>query len=366
MLHFDSDPAEFALSTVYQVAEGWFAASAPAAAVRLHGREMSHQNVARPDLAGAGSGFRAYLDLTRLPDDALPPAVELEIVDAEGGSFARTVRVEPKLDAQRREARDAKRAKRAWIEARLPPAVRDRSTTAAMRALNALPPGCGFSGRIADKRDGVSAHPYPSLFERYFAAEPRDGFMALDFGAGCRTVERPDIVCMEIFDYPSTDILCLGQALPFPDATFDAVVTLAVLEHVDDPFACAREVVRVLKPGGLLFSGLPFLQPEHGYPDHFFNATRSGHRKLYGDAIRIVEQRVDDHQHPFLALQWMLRSYLLGLPEDARREMSAMSVDDLLRTRFWASRAQPMVAGLGDDARWELASATTLVGRKAG
>jgi SAM-dependent methyltransferase len=40
--------------------------------------------------------------------------------------------------------------------------------------------------------------------------------------------------------------------LPFPDATFDAVLAHAVMYHLDQPMAALREIRRVLKPGGLV------------------------------------------------------------------------------------------------------------------
>jgi SAM-dependent methyltransferase len=43
-----------------------------------------------------------------------------------------------------------------------------------------------------------------------------------------------------------------GEPLPFPDASFDVIVSRAAFEHVEDPIACARELGRVLKPGGWL------------------------------------------------------------------------------------------------------------------
>ncbi|SHH01709.1 bifunctional 2-polyprenyl-6-hydroxyphenol methylase/3-demethylubiquinol 3-O-methyltransferase UbiG [Marivita hallyeonensis] len=42
----------------------------------------------------------------------------------------------------------------------------------------------------------------------------------------------------------------VGEDLPYPDASFDAVVCVDVLEHVSDLPQVIREVARVLRPGG--------------------------------------------------------------------------------------------------------------------
>lgn len=369
MIFFDTHPQQV-LSTPFDVIEGWFYSGARAFSARLAGTPASIHPMARPDLDGSAYGFRIYVDLPATQLDAEATETSLSICDA-GGQQIHSVqfRLAPGLAGSLAEARAARGRKRSWILSNIrvnhsePPPC---DTSGVCGALNFLNGACGFSGKLGDKTDGVSAHPYPSKLEALLDDERSSSpsFMALDFGAGLKKVQRSDVVYHEVFDYPSTDILALGQDLPFADGVFDAVTTLAVLEHVDDPFACAKEIMRVLKPGGLLYSGLPFLQPEHGYPDHFFNATRQGHVRLYGDNIDLKAQFVDDHQHPVLSLQWVLRSYMLGLSESARVKLGGLRVEEILAFRYWSSRQDPIVADLSQAAQFELASATTLVARK--
>src|SRR5262245_15533204 len=49
----------------------------------------------------------------------------------------------------------------------------------------------------------------------------------------------------------------VGEALPFPDETFDLVTTYQTLEHVQDVGRCLQEMLRVLKPNGVLFIQAP-------------------------------------------------------------------------------------------------------------
>lgn len=46
-------------------------------------------------------------------------------------------------------------------------------------------------------------------------------------------------------------------ALPYPDASFDAVILSEVLEHIEDDVSALREVWRVLKPGGVVAITVP-------------------------------------------------------------------------------------------------------------
>ena len=56
-------------------------------------------------------------------------------------------------------------------------------------------------------------------------------------------------------DYADREIhLIVGEAesLPFPDSTFDNVLSLGALNHVNDPGKALREMARVVKPDGIV------------------------------------------------------------------------------------------------------------------
>jgi len=44
-----------------------------------------------------------------------------------------------------------------------------------------------------------------------------------------------------------------AKSLPFADGSFDIVMSNSIVHHIPEPAGCLGEMVRVLKPGGLLF-----------------------------------------------------------------------------------------------------------------
>jgi SAM-dependent methyltransferase len=192
--------------------------------------------------------------------------------------------------------------------------------------------------------------------------EYKDGLI-LDCGAGKREIYFENVVNYEIVPYESTDVLGVGEKLPFKDESFDAVLSVAVLEHVKDPFLCAREIVRVMKPGAKLFCCVPLLQPLHAFPHHYYNMTHFGLRNLFDDYLTIEKQEVYFSLLPIFSLNWILNSWVSGLPRKDRKEFLNMKVSDLCKpaTDFLD---KGFVKNLPEDKNFELASGTVLHAKK--
>jgi SAM-dependent methyltransferase len=207
----------------------------------------------------------------------------------------------------------------------------------------------------------VSENPYhvPAL---QLIEKHRHG-LVLDFGAGKRDTYFANVVNLEIVPYDSTDVISVGEVLPFRDGVFDAVHCNAVLEHVKDPFACAREIMRVLKPGGDLMCCVPFLQYYHGYPHHYFNMTHQGLAELFS-GIDVLGVEVYEELRPFTALQEFVGAWAMALPEPTRRQFLGLRLEDLLRTSYQQARFQPYVVHLPPERNRQLATCNTLFGTK--
>ncbi|HJZ74887.1 MAG TPA: methyltransferase domain-containing protein [Vicinamibacterales bacterium] len=94
----------------------------------------------------------------------------------------------------------------------------------------------------------------------------------------------------------SRHLLCAdGYELPFPSATFEVVLLIAVLEHTRDPRRILAEAQRVLKPGGrvlmvvpndvtMSFGRLLLRKFPIRYPDHVTWTTPRRMRRWIGAA----------------------------------------------------------------------------------
>lgn len=227
-------------------------------------------------------------------------------------------------------------------------------------AIDFLPPEVAAEAGIVDT-DAVSSNGYDPRITTIIDGHPDEWI--LDAGAGRRDIYFSNVVNYEIVPYPTTDVLGVLERTPFADGSFDYVVSNAVLEHVRDPFSASKEMIRVLKPGGLLLCAVPFLQPYHGYPHHYFNMTQNGLRSLFERDLEIVEHTVPHYFHPAWTTSWILNSWAAGLSEKTRKQFRKLRVADLMDFKH-EQMPVPWVAELDEAKQFELASGTFLTARK--
>lgn len=251
-------------------------------------------------------------------------------------------------------------AKRVKLERILPLLRREVPALRQETCIDCLPESVRQRWNIVDTT-AISSHGYSDDIKSLIARH--SGGLVLDVGAGRRPVYYGNVVNYEIVPYDTTDVLGAAEELPFSDGVFDAVLSVAVLEHVKDPFRCAAEMVRVLKPGGELYCEVPLLQPVHGYPHHYYNMTHQGLRNLFEGLLAIDRVWVPPHMHPVWALTWILRSWSEGLDEATRRRFLALTVQDLMQDPAACGDLE-FVARLSEAAQTELACGNALVGRK--
>lgn len=94
--------------------------------------------------------------------------------------------------------------------------------------------------------------------------------------------------------------------------SYDTVFCFEVLEHLPHPQRAAREMARVLTPGGTLLVSVPHLSRLHEEPHDYFRYTRHGLRVVLEDAGLVVE-RIEPTAGLLSFLAHQVSTVLVGL-----------------------------------------------------
>lgn len=116
-----------------------------------------------------------------------------------------------------------------------------------------------------------------------------DASWGLNLGsAGTRYHDR--LLNLDIAASAGVDVVGTADRLPLRDNALACVISQEVFEHLADPATAAREVLRVLRPGGLFYLQVPFIIGFHSAPHDFWRFSHRGVEQLLAAAgFEIVE-----------------------------------------------------------------------------
>ena len=121
------------------------------------------------------------------------------------------------------------------------------------------------------------------------------------------------------------DILAdINEPLPFANESFDNVVCMNTLEHVENISLALSEMIRILRPNGKIIISMPFLFPVHGDPDDFHRPTASWWQTA------LITNNISDEAQSITPLVWCKFS-------------TGMSFIDNSLTVFWRRLFRPFI-----------------------
>lgn len=227
-----------------------------------------------------------------------------------------------------------------------------------------FPVAYGATSHTLEDYDDESANPGLGDFVETVRANPDR--LYLDVGCGRRGRTFDNCLYLEVYPSVSADIVIEPACrYPIADASLDGIGCFAVMEHMTEPWVAAQEFARMLKPGGMVFIDYPFLVPVHGYPSHYYNATREGLARLFDQGFETVRLATEGNQTPDHAIRWQLQGLGEALTDDMiRAEYHAKTIGELIAeppgSDFW----QRVLAATPEKARSGYAAGNTLIARK--
>ena len=142
---------------------------------------------------------------------------------------------------------------------------------------------------------------------QHFITEFDKNQVILNFGSGTQPHFAGNVYNVDIFPYSNVDIICPVDVIPFKRNSVDAIICVAVLEHVKNPQEIIQKFQEMLKNSGRIYVEIPFMQGVHADPYDFQRFTPDGLRALLSD---FREEALDSLAGPASSLCWILREFV--------------------------------------------------------
>jgi len=162
---------------------------------------------------------------------------------------------------------------------------------------------------IVHEQELITCGTYFPWIHRVVLQSLLDNQIVLELGSGNMAIDDPCLIRMDVHLTPHVDVVADAHFLPFKSGVFDFIFSLAVFEHLRQPFAAAGEIRRTLRDGGYTYNECNFVFAYHGYPHHYFNASVQGLEQVFSE-FHLLRTGVAPYQMPSFALQMLIVTYL--------------------------------------------------------
>jgi len=144
-----------------------------------------------------------------------------------------------------------------------------------------------------------------SLF-RFIKKYVNSNKLVLNIGSGNSRLSD-QIYNVDVFAYNNVDIVCDIAELPLLENSADIIINKAVLEHIPNPEQVIDEIYRILKPGGMIYTSVPFMQGFHASPFDFSRFTEKGIKVLHN---KFEEIEVGIWGGPTSGMLWIFQEWV--------------------------------------------------------
>ena len=128
----------------------------------------------------------------------------------------------------------------------------------------------------------------------------------LEVGGALTREVHERALSVDLLDASTTDIRGDILSLPFEDNVADLVVANRILEHVKEPVEACKELARVVKPGGKVYTIVPFMTPYHRLPLDQFRFSLDSLPRLFPDFETV---KLEPFEGPVRAMLWMKKEF---------------------------------------------------------
>jgi len=85
--------------------------------------------------------------------------------------------------------------------------------------------------------------------------------------------------------------------MPFKNDSFDGIIILEVLEHIPTPDLLIKEIMRVIRVGGIMIGSTRFIHPQHGAPNDYYRFTAESLEFLFSEYGECRVEKLGNRLH---------------------------------------------------------------------